>query len=221
MSPRLSAPLLLGLLLLTMGVSQSAAQPCCGPITPDGRRMAMILDATGVDHLWIAGHHVDWNSGEPDQSRPDGREAATHCSAFVAAIGARLGAYVLRPPEHPQELLASAQMRWLRSDGPRHGWRILTDDVEAQRAANRGDLVLEAYENPNPHRAGHIAIVRPSDETLAQLDSDGPLETQAGAQNAISTTTAAGFRLHRGAWIPGGGGSMGYYARTIDWKSVK
>ncbi len=220
MSLRLFA-LTLGLLGLTMTAGRSAAQPCCGPITPDGRRLAMILDATGVDHLWIAGHHVDWRSGEPDQSRPDGREAATHCSAFVAAIGARLGAYVLRPPEHPQELLASAQMGWLRSDGPRHGWRILPDYAATQRAANRGDLALEAFENPDPHRAGHIAIIRPGEQTLAELNSDGPPETQAGAQNAISTTTAAGFHHHRGAWIPGGGGSMGYYAHAIDWKSVK
>ena len=181
----------------------------------------MILDATGVDHLWIAGHHVDWRSGEPDQSRPDGREAATHCSAFVAAISAQDSEPSRRgPPEHPQELLASAQYGWLCSDGPRHGWRILPIYVAAQRAANRGDLALEAFENPDPHRAGHIAMTA-REQTLAELNSDGPPETQAGAQNAISTTTAAGFHHHRGAWIPGGGGSTGHHAHAIDWKSVE
>ena len=207
--------------LLLLAPAQSQAQPCCGSITPPGQRLATLLDATGVDHLWLASHHVAWAAGEIDQDRPDGREAATHCSAFAAAIAARLGVYVLRPPEHPQELLASAQMRWLRSDGASRGWRALAGCLEAQRAANRGDLVVEAFENPSPRRPGHIAIVRPSDKTLAELDSDGPQETQAGSANAISTTTAAGFRQHRGAWLAGGGGSMAYYAHAIDWSLVK
>jgi hypothetical protein len=221
MSLRLPALLaVLGALLLATP-SQSQAQPCCGSITPPGQRLATLLDATGVDHLWLASHHVAWAAGEIDQDRPDGREAASHCSAFVAAIAARLGVYVLRPPEHPQELLASAQIRWLRNDGASRGWRALAGCLEAQRAANRGDLVVEAFENPSPRRPGHIAIVRPSDKTLAELDSDGPQETQAGSANAISTTTAAGFRQHRGAWLAGGGGSMAYYAHAIDWSLVK
>jgi hypothetical protein len=208
---------LLAMLMATAAAAPSLAQTCCGPVTPDGRKLAAILDATGVDHLWLAGRHVDWRSGEADASRPDGREAKTHCSAFVAAVAARLGAYVLRPPDHPQELLASAQMRWLREAGASRGWRPLADAAAAQRAANRGELVLEAFENPDPHRAGHIAIVRPADRTLAELDSDGPLETQAGSYNAIRTTTAAGFRGHRGAWLAGGGGAIGYYAHAIAW----
>ena len=139
MSLRLSllAPAVLGL-LLAMPVGQSRAQPCCGPITSNGQRLATFLDATGVDNLWIAGHHIDWRTGEPDPSRPDGREAASHRSAFAAAIAGRLGAYVLRPPEHPQELLASAQMGWLRSEGGGRGWRTLPGYLEAQRAAKIG-----------------------------------------------------------------------------------
>ena len=72
---------------------------------------------------------------------------------------------MLRPPQHSQELLANAQMRWLRDHGAEYGWRMLPSDVEAQEAANRGELVLEAFENPDPHRPGHIAIVRPSEKT--------------------------------------------------------
>jgi len=216
MSRRLYALLaLLALAALTVSTAPSQAQSCCGPVAAKGQRLAQLLDSTGVDHLWIAGGHIAWYTGEPDQGRPDGREAVSHCSAFAAAIGARLGIYVLRPPDHPQELLASAQVAWLRIDGASRGWRVLPDYREAQQAANRGDLVLEAFESPDPHRPGHIAIVRPSDKTLAQLDSEGPQETQAGSFNAISTTTAAGFSQHRGAWISGGGGGMSYYAHAI------
>jgi hypothetical protein len=209
---------LCGLLLLAMSAGQSRAQSCCGPITPEGRRLAAFLNSTGVDHLWIAGHHIAWDTGERDQSEPF--ESKTHCSAFAAAVAARLGVYVLRPPDYPQELLANAQASWLASGGSGRGWRTLAGYVEAQRAANRGDLVLEAFANPNPRRSGHVAIVRPSDKTLAELDRDGPQETQAGSYNALSTTTAEGFGAHRGAWISGGGGSLGYYAHAIDWSSA-
>jgi hypothetical protein len=193
------------------------AQPCCGPITPAGERIAQFLDGSNVMQRWLAGWHVDWRTGEKDRAEPGGPEAKSHCSAFVAAMAEQLGAYVLRPPEHRQELLANAQMRWLREDGAEQGWQTLPSYVEAQEAANRGELVLEAFENPNPHRPGHIAIVRPSEMTREELDRNGPQETQAGEQNALSTTTAAGFRHHPGAWVPGGPGELRYYAHTVSW----
>jgi hypothetical protein len=193
------------------------AQPCCGPITPQGHQLAQFLDRSDVDHLWRAGWHVDWLTGQPDREEPGGREAKTHCSAFAAAMAEHLQIYVLRPPQHKQELLANAQMRWLSEHGDEEGWRTLGSPVDAQIAANRGELVLEAFENPDPHRPGHIAIVRPSEKTRGELDRDGPQETQAGEQNAISTTTAVGFRHHLGAWEHGGGGILRYYAHAVAW----
>jgi hypothetical protein len=221
MTRRLCVLLAILSVLLAASAAPSQAQSCCGPISPKGQRLTALLDATGVDHLWIAGQHVSWSTGQADAPRPDGREEKSHCSAFVAAIAARLGAYVLRPPEHPQELLASAQTAWLRTDGASRGWRTLAGYREAQQGANRGDLVLEAFENPNPHRPGHIAIIRPSDKSLAALESEGPQETQAGSFNAISVSTAEGFSQHRDAWISGGGGAIVYYAHTIDVSASK
>jgi hypothetical protein len=204
--------LVMALALAGVGVAQ--AQPCCGPITPAGERLARFLDATGVDHRWLAGHHVDWLTG---QATLGTRAKATHCSAFVAAAAARLDVYVLRPPDHSEDLLANAQLRWLRDAPAASGWRSLPDPVAAQAAANRGDLVVEAFENPNPHRPGHIAIVRPSEQSRTDLDRDGPRETQAGETNALDTFTALGFRHHRGAWVAGGQGGILYYGHTIDW----
>src|ERR1700722_1486062 len=89
-------------------------QPCCGPITPQGRQLERFLDDSGVDHLWVTGWHIDWRTRSAHRQQPGGREAKTHCSAFVAAMAERLRIYVLRPPEHSQALLANAQMRWLR-----------------------------------------------------------------------------------------------------------
>ncbi len=209
---------IIGSMAMLGGLAGAAmAQPCCGPITPDGERLAHFLDDSAVTQRWLAGWHVDWRTGETDRAEPGGDAAKTHCSAFVAALAERLGAYVLRPPEHRQELLANAQMRWLHDVGAEQGWQALASYVAAQAAANRGELVLEAFENPNRHRPGHIAIVRPSDKTREELDRDGPQETQAGEQNAISTTTIAGFRHHPGAWQSEGAGELRYYAHAVTW----
>lgn len=192
-------------------------QPCCGPITPQGHQLEQFLDSSDVDHLWRAGWHVDWQTGAVNREEPGGPEARTHCSAFVAAMADRVHIYVLRPPQHKQELLANAQMHWLRDQGAAAGWQPVASAAAAQSAANRGELVLEAFENPNPHRPGHIAIVHPSGKTRAELDHDGPQETQAGEQNAISITTAEGFRHHVGAWQTGGSGALRYYAHAVNW----
>ena len=209
--------LIAAVLALSVLTGSAHATPCCGAITPAGERLAHILDDSDVSHRWLAGWHVDWRTGVKDRTEPGGPEAKTHCSAFAAAMADRLRIYVLRPPQHSQGLLANAQMRWMRDHGAEHGWRALGSYVEAQAAANRGELVLEAFENPDRHKPGHIAIVRPSDQTRAELDRDGPQETQAGEQNAVSTTTATGFRHHRGAWQPMGTGALRYYAHVVDW----
>src|SRR4051812_46582536 len=88
------------------------AEPCFGPITPQGRQLEPFLGSSGVDHLWLAGWPVAWRTGEEDRAVPGGPEAKPHCSAFVAARAERVGIYVLRPPQHRQSLLANAQMRW-------------------------------------------------------------------------------------------------------------
>ena len=206
-----------GLLSFCLAVPVAHAQPCCGPITPVGQRLAQFLDSSNVATLWQSGWHVNWRTGEKDHATPGGPEARTHCSAFVAAMAERLGIYLLRPPDHPQNLLANAQMRWLREQGTTFGWRALATPVGAQAAANRGEFVLEAFENSDPHRPGHIAIVRPSEKTREALDREGPQETQAGEQNATSISTAAGFRHHRGAWATGGSGGLRYYVHEVNW----
>jgi hypothetical protein len=204
---------------MTLGPAGAArAEPCCGKITPAGERLARFLDGTGVDHLWIIGNRVNWETGEAIGAST--KATTTHCSAFAAAASERLGVYVLRPPEHGQILLANAQLGWLRDAGVGSGWRSLPDPVAAQAAANRGELVLEAFANPNPERPGHIAIVRPSEQSREMLERDGPRETQAGATNALDIATREGFRHHPGAWLPEGRGGIRYYAHAIDWAKL-
>ena len=197
----------------------AAPPPCCGPITPNGQRLAAAIDHSGVEHLWQPHIHILWQSGEPDPARPGWSPHATHCSAFAAAFAAHLGVYVLRPPAHGQALLANAQFHWLENAGEQGGWRQV-NAVTAQTLANEGWLVLAGYENPNPHRPGHIAVIRPSEKSMALLLARGPEEAQAGGINRLRTTVARGFHSHRGAWEPGGTGTIRFFAHEVDWPHV-
>lgn len=165
-----------------------------------GRRLAAFLDSLNVEALWPAGTHVNWETGEPDGKVERFEGKHTHCSAFVASAAKQLGVYILRPPEHGQVLLANAQYDWLRDKGADYGWTPLPDGYEAQRAANRGYLVVAAYKNHASDRPGHIAIVRPSGKTRAEILDEGPQIIQAGGHNYTSVALRRGFADHPAAW---------------------
>src|SRR5277367_4043110 len=146
--------------------------PCCGPISPAGDRLSAFLDGMRVESLWLANQHVNWETGEPDRGAGyEGPGKHTHCSAFAASAAKRLGVYLLRPPEHGQQLLANAQAKWIAGEeGRQAGWRPVSDMHKAQHLANQGDLVLVLYQNHDQHIPGHIAIVRPSDKSARALE---------------------------------------------------
>ena len=187
---------------LLLGRGAHADDPCCGLITPDGEKLDRLLDSMDVEHRWLAHYHINWETGEPDQpANSTGPGRATHCSAFAAAVGARLGVYMLRPPAHRQVLLASAQTRWFGSPEARSaGWRPVAGMQEAQRLANRGQLVVISFESPNPHKPGHIVVVRPSLKSAAALAVEGPQVIQAATHNRASAPAAQSFKAHPGAW---------------------
>ncbi|HEY9126103.1 MAG TPA: hypothetical protein VIM62_03210, partial [Acidobacteriaceae bacterium] len=132
----------------------AAAIPCCGPITPAGRRLAAALDGMNVESLWLAHEHINWETGEPDRGPGyHGPNTHTHCSSFAAAACKRLGVYLLRPPEHGQELLTNAQAEWLPgAEGRSAGWRPVREMHEAQHLANQGHLALAIFQSPDAHK---------------------------------------------------------------------
>jgi hypothetical protein len=203
---------------LAIGFSSISARSvpqtsCCGAISPAGQKLLAVLEATNVESLWLAHEHVNWETGEPDKGADyEGPGKATHCSAFAAAVGKKVGVYMLRPPEHGQILLANAQSAWFHaSGGQQNGWREVKTAQEAQTLANAGNLVTIVYENPDPHKAGHIAIVRPAARSERLLEENGPEITQAGEKNYLKTSTKVGFEHHPGAWPDG----VRYYAHAI------
>ena len=193
----------------------SAAEPsCCGSISSAGRRLEAVLDGMNVESLWLAHEHVNWETGEPDKDADyAGPGRSTHCSAFAAAVGKKLGVYLLRPPEHGQILLANAQAEWFRAPGGKQkGWRELRTAHEAQSLANQGNLVVVVYESPDPYKPGHVAVVRPAHRLERLLEQNGPEITQAGQKNYLKTSTKVGFQAHPGAWPAG----VRYYAHSIE-----
>ena len=179
--------------------------PCCGDITPQGLQLAAKLDNMHVEFLWLADQHVDWLTGQPDRSESyEGPSDHTHCSAFAAAAAARLGVYLLHPPQHGQELLANAQAHWLTTpDAQDDDWLPVNDTHHAQKLANFGNLVLALYPNPDPRASGHIAVLRPSTKSSLELLNDGPDVIEAAQQNHNQTTVRTAFQDHPGAWPDG------------------
>jgi hypothetical protein len=59
--------------------------------------------------------------------------------------------------------------------------------------------------------------VRPSEIDTETLLADGPFVIQAGGHNALSEPLTRGFRNHPGAWIPGGTGSVRFFAHAVNW----
>jgi hypothetical protein len=188
----------------------AGAQPTGpGPITPDGMKLAALLDSMNVESLWQRGYHVDWRTGVSEGPPLERPGAHTHCSAFAASVAERLGVYILRPPEHGQTWLANAQERWLNSPEAAGWQRIgqLGDPGASLRAvtlSNQGKLVVAVYFQPPrdtpdgpKERSGHIAIVRPSDKSPALIDSEGPDVIQAGGTNHRSVALRAGFAYHQ------------------------
>ena len=167
-----------------------------GPISDDGKKLRDALDAMHVEEHWIAGAIVDWRTGEPTGKPITDTGRHTHCSQFAAAFCERIGVYILRPPDHTAVLLANAQADWLPAQGREKGWSPVADGTAAQDLANRGTLVVAVYKNHNPKNSGHIAIIRPSTKSVAEIKAEGPEVTQAGGHNHNSCSLKEGFRNH-------------------------
>jgi len=187
-------------------------------VSPYDKALENMLDSMRVEELWQAGHHINWKTGLPDGRPYLNKGAHTHCSAFVAAVAYRLGIYILRPPEHPQALLANAQVDWLRAEGSSQGWRELESGQEAQKLANEGFLVIAAYKTRNPEKSGHIVVVRPNAKSKEMLLEEGPQVIQAATHNFSSTTLIRAFRYHPGAFERG---KIRFFAHAIPRARLK
>jgi hypothetical protein len=175
-------------------------------ITPDstGRELQKFYLSQHVDSLWITGHHVDWETGKPDN--PNAKiDIGSHCSAFVASVCKQKNIFILRPPAHDTELLANAQYNWLHSaDAAKKGWKIITQNrmETAQRLADSGVVVVAVFKNSNPNWSGHISLIMPTEITTDSIAASGPIMIQAGRTNSNYITFKQVFGHLIKKWPP-------------------
>ncbi len=189
-----------------------------GEISDAGKLLAQKLDSFEVEKHWPAGVRINWETGIPTGVPEKAEGKHTHCSAFVASAAKQFGIYILRPPEHGQKLLANAQNEWLATEGLAQGWQRLKDAIDAQSAANLGQLVVASYHNHHDDKPGHIAIVRPSDKSADAIAAEGPDLIQAGEHNYNEVSTKKGFAGHPAAWRDN---EIEYYAHNLDLSALQ
>ena len=172
-------------------------------ITPAGITLQDLYLSLEVESNWLAGTHVNWETGKPDMPGSE-HGNKTHCSAFAAAACKKAGVYLLSPPEHGQLLLANAQYDWLSTPAAvKAGWRPVTGDdryKQAQTLANSGKIVVAICRNPDPHEPGHAALVMPKERTQKLLESEGPEVIMAGTHNHNFISLKNGFHSHLTEW---------------------
>jgi hypothetical protein len=189
-------------------INQQQRTPGSDHLTVDerGKNLRKFYLSMNVENLWIAGAHIKWETGEVD--KPDATTSIhTHCSAFVAATCQRLGLYILRPPQHGQELLANGQFDWLKTAEARQkGWVLITASskvalyAQAQRMANTGHVVVAIAKNPDETKPGHAALVMPKEIDSDALIENGPMIIMAGKHNFNSISLKNGFKSHISVW---------------------
>ncbi len=140
---------------------------------------------------------MNWLTGAEGGSGPNMTAGtSTHCSAFAAGAAAVLGVYLLRPPEQSDVNLANKQADWLRTNTA--GWYPVPSMNNAQQLANAGTLVVASCKETSG--SGHIAVLRPSTRSDADVQAYGPQECQSGVNHYNSTNVTAGFDQHSGAF---------------------
>ena len=210
-------------LLFTLVTIGSYAQKITtDPISPEGQRLIQLLDASGVEHLWIKGYHVNWETGESLKPYTSDINKHTHCSSFAPAFAKKVGVHLLNPTEKSESRkkgsLADYQYDWLKSgEGDSNGWKPVSTAFDAENEANKGNLVVVVYKSDDFSNPGHIAIVRPAVKTQKQIEREGTQVTQAGGTNAYNISLREGFRHHPLAWPNG----VIFYEHSIDWASIK
>ena len=172
-------------------------------VNANGNQLRTFYLGLNVENLWIAGSHINWETGVAD--KPDATSGNhTHCSAFVAATCKKLNVYILRPPDHKQQLLANAQFEWLTSqDAGNAGWKALAGNnryEDAQALANKGMLVIAICTNPDDSKPGHTALVMPTEITKEKLIVEGPVVIMAGTHNHNTISLMKGFKSHLTGW---------------------
>ena len=198
---------------LSAGASSPFVMASTNSISAQGWALSAFLDSLQVEQYWADGVSVNWLTGAAGGSGPNMTVGtASHCSAFAAGAADVLGVYLLRPPDASDMNLANNQADWLATSPA--GWYAVASMTNAQHLANSGNLVMASYKDTNG--SGHIAIVRPSTRSDADIQTWGPQECQSGVNNYNSTNVMTGFNQHAYAFPNG----IRYYGHVLTSPAV-
>lgn len=103
--------------------------------------------------LLLAEEHVESNPHWVKHDVTGDGKPETFCNAFTQRIATKMGVFL------PAGMLANDLATWLPGEGAAAGWKPCSG-IEAQQAADRGELAVVSYRNPGGH--GHIAPLAPS-----------------------------------------------------------
>jgi hypothetical protein len=179
-------------------------------ITANGAMLNAFLDSMQVDKFWLGGTSVNWLTGVPGGTGANMTSgSATHCSVFAPSAAELLGVYLLRPPDASDLDLANHQADWFVTNTA--GWFPIAAMTNAQHMVNTGLLVMASYKASGG--SGHIAVLRASNRTDAEVTATGPEECQSGTFNFADTNIVTGFDQHAGAFPSG----IKYYGHTVNY----
>ena len=179
-------------------------------ITANGVMLNAFLDSMQVDKFWLDGTSVNWLTGVPGGTGANMTAGtASHCSAFAPAAAELLGVYLLRPPAASDLDLANHQADWFLTNTA--GWFPIPAMTNAQHMVNTGLLVMASYKASSG--SGHIAILRASNRTDAEVNATGPEECQSGTYNFADTNIVTGFNQHAGAFPS----NIKYYGHVVNY----
>ena len=175
-------------------------------VDENGKVLQKFYLSLNVESLWIAGNHVNWQTGVADKPEASSGNH-THCSAFVAVACQKMGIYILRPPYHGQILLANAQYDWLQTkEALESGWMPVTSPNRlslyalVQRLANTGNIIVAVIKNPDDSNPGHAALIMPKKIEEDKIKETGPVIIMAGNHNFNFISLKNGFKNHIDKW---------------------
>ncbi|MFY9589557.1 hypothetical protein [Rickettsia endosymbiont of Halotydeus destructor] len=179
-------------------------------ISEAAKKNLQIINSLKVEEKWQKGEIINCKTGEIiEQYTGEHKKTGsrlTHDGCFVYAVLSSLNISKNSLPPHPEldtgfiPLLANKQADWYETEGNKCGWSYIKNKdrednfIQAQKLANQGYLVVATYKNINPKRAGHTAIVIPSDKDIEKIKKDGPDIAQAGTYNSSCSSLKKGFR---------------------------
>lgn len=174
-------------------------------ITIGGQSLAVLFNQTNVEFLWKNKNAINWFNGQSIHDLSGELPKLNHSGAYIASVLRKLGIYILQPPQASQTLLENNQHDWLLEIGIidynyTYLGNNLNSRINAQKEANKGNIVIASYKNINEELPGNIAFVIPFLTDTTEITLNGCRVIQASFINYNSVFLKEAFSLFPNAF---------------------